>query len=607
MMKRRSETNLTVGAVIVNWNTSECLERALQSFVGDGVPLRNIIVVDQGSSDNSVARVKRTFADACIVSLPENRSYAAAINAGAARLKTQFFVVANADVEFRKGMLSTLLKEMERDEQNAVVGPRLLDGSGNDTTRFSHTGFWRALLLPLTPAFLRGWWRRTEQKLNDAGTAFPVSWVEGSFMLVRRSAFDELDGFDEKFSFYFEDGDFALRLRKLGYLLVHCPFAVVTHAGGASFSQANDRAEYEFYKNCLYFYRKHMYRKYVWLRSVLGFFSLFSSTLDVHNPGQSRKPLTQTLRRVLGSEERPVNEGFASVPARNPLISVIVPTYERTDCLLRLLDGLDHQTYRKFEIIVVDQSAERDPRKERGFRAFGRRLKVVRPERANRSYAKNLGTRYATGEILVFCDDDIEVEPDFLSTHVSAYADKSVGAVSCRLTEQHLPSLKTNRILRITWYGQMVAGYQSNTSCYVKSLVGGNMSVLRSVKEYVGEFDPSFGGTSVFEEPDFSSRILRAERRIFFTDKTSVNHLPHPGGSTHGKEKSASWYYHWFHHNEILYFLKNHSRINLFAVVPFCVLRTVKQSIKFDLSLRESLFVLNGIIEGFKTYYGLHV
>jgi hypothetical protein len=85
-----------------------------------------------------------------------------------------------------------------------------------------------------------------------------------------------------------------------------------------------------------------------------------------------------------------------------------------------------------------------------------------------------------------------------------------------------------------------------------------------------------------------------------------VRHEPHPDGSAHIKSKRAAWYYHWFHHNEILYFLKNHSRLNLFVVIPFCVLRTVKQSRKFRMKFSESAFVLKGILEGFRTYYRIY-
>lgn len=132
------------------------------------------------------------------------------------------------------------------------------------------------------------------------------------------------------------------------------------------------------------------------------------------------------------------------------------------------------------------------------------------------------------------------------------------------------------------------------------------MSIRHSLQKSVGEFDVSFGGTSVFEEPDYSARILQRGFKILFTNRTSAHHIPQGGGNVFLKKEQSSWYYHWFHHNEILYFLKNRSRLNLLLVIPFCLLRTAKQSRKFKMNIHDTFHVLKGISEGFKTYYRLY-
>jgi N-acetylglucosaminyl-diphospho-decaprenol L-rhamnosyltransferase len=574
------QRNQRVGVVIVNWNTAPYLERALESFLRDGVGPNHIVVVDQGSRDGSARLVREKYGGVKILSLQENQSYAMAINAGASLLNADFLIVANADVEFNAGVIARLLVVAEHNMQIALVGPRLRNGNGLDVTRFSRTGSVRAFLLLLAPSYSRGWWRKIEQRRKQGNSPVPVPFVEGCFMLIRRAAFEELGGFDETFSFFFEDADFAIRLKKLGYDLFHCPNAEVTHFGGASFAQIPERARREFYKNCLLFYRKHSYRKYVWLKRAVGLILQNISTGGVPQ-----------LMPIL---------------PRSPLVSVIIPTYERVDCLIQLLDSIKAQSYRKFEVIVVDQSKTKDSRKERAFRKFREKLVVIRTVRANRSLAKNLGMRHAGGDILLFCDDDIVVQPDFLQTHITAYLNRSIGAVSCRVTEDGLPRLNSTRILKITPYGQMIAGFQSDVTCYVNSLVGGNMSILHSLQKSVGEFDISFGGTSVFEEPDYSARILQRGFKILFTNRTSAHHIPQGGGNVFLKKEQSSWYYHWFHHNEILYFLKNHSRLNLLLVIPFCLLRTAKQSRKFKMNIHDTVHVLKGISEGFKTYYRLY-
>jgi GT2 family glycosyltransferase len=163
--------------------------------------------------------------------------------------------------------------------------------------------------------------------------------------------------------------------------------------------------------------------------------------------------------------------------------------------------------------------------------------------------------------------------------------------------------VRSRRILQITGYGEMIAGYQADVTCFAKTLVGSNMSVSREVQRRVGWFDTNFTGTSLFEEQDFSARLRRLGYYILFTNKTTVQHVPQPNGNDDLKRSQPALYYHWFHHNEIVYFLKNYSRFNLVCVIPFCLLRSIKQSILRRLSLGDAVYMFSGVFEGFKTYY----
>ncbi len=594
------------GAVIVNWNTKVYLDLALRSFVRDGIRHRDIVIVDQGSSDGSVRWVKKHFSGVRILSLPENRSYGGAINAGIARLVNSYVVAANADVEFPNGTIESLKAVLDNEERVAVAGPSLRDSRGRNTTRFSPAGVVRAVVLVLAPGVLRGLWRSRRRQRSGRGEAGPVKFVEGSFMMMRRTAFDEVGGFDDNFSFFYEEGDFELRLRKLGYLLFHVPNAVVIHHGGASFSQAPGRAMVEFYKNALRYFRIHASRKYLWLKRflvpVLGLRLILRWRTGRNGQAGNKEPGRTLLEFVREGEER---KSWGRLPER-PLVSVIIPTVNRVNCLITLLKSLQRQSYDNYEIIVVDQSEYIDSQKTIAFKSFGKRLKLISSERRNRSHAKNLGIHNASGDLLLFIDDDIEAPGDLLETHVAAYQDTSVGAVSCRLTEERLPAMKTDRILRVTYYGRVVVGYQSDVTCYVRSIFGGNMSIPREVQSLVGEFDTTFGGTSLLEEADLSARIGRVGLNLLFTNRTSAVHYPQEDGNHHLNLTKPAMYYHWFHHNEILYFLKNHCRLTLFLVIPFCLLRTARQSRKFHLNRRDTTYVFSGVIEGFKTYYRLY-
>ena len=151
----------------------------------------------------------------------------------------------------------------------------------------------------------------------------------------------------------------------------------------------------------------------------------------------------------------------------------------------------------------------------------------------------------------------------------------------------------------------MIPGFHSDVTCFVGTLAGQNMSVRSNIWRATSGFDVALTGTSIFEEPDFSVQVRHLGYSILFTNATAINHYPQPEGNEAQKTRDASAYYQSFHHNEILYFLKNRTRVTLLAVIPFCALRTVKQSLKFNMGPHDTLVVLKGIVDGFKTYYRL--
>jgi GT2 family glycosyltransferase len=419
-----SDSNLSVqdvGAVIVNWNAGAYLENCLRSFLLEGVLVRNIVVVDHGSSDDSVGIVRQHFPEVRVIIDTRNPGYSTAINHGTRHLSTPVFVVSNPDIVVQEGALSEILRSFQSDGTVALAGCKLVDQYGNDATRFSRTSVTRAVLLLIVPSNFRGYWRAHEQRVHNWKQPFEVSYVEGAFMVIRRTVFDAVGGFDEDFSFFFEDADFPLRLRKSGWKVVHIPGASVTHLGNASFSKVPVRRTVEFYKNILLLYEKHSYRRFLWLRRILFLIvktklSLFSilrlgSLRLVAQKIEINRELLQVFhqyrveRNSRAKEELPIHDGQNE--DRGPLVSVIIPTYNRVDCLLQLLDVLKRQTYQNFEVLVVDQSDMVDEAKERSYRSFGSKLKVLHSHTRGRSLAKNLGIGKARGDLLLFCDDDV--------------------------------------------------------------------------------------------------------------------------------------------------------------------------------------------------------
>lgn len=606
-----------ISVVIVNWNTRLNLNSCIESFLAEKITESNIVVIDQGSTDDSVAFVKARYPKVRTVCLKENQGYSHAVNYGLNLVGTPFIIVSNADIVLHKEAVEILLETARSDDRIGLVGSKVISAKGWPATRFSRTSLTRGVLLEIIPTVLRGTWRYFEGKRFTGKEAFDVTYVEGAFFLIRRSAFEAVGGLDEGFSFFFEDADLPMRLLKSGFRVVHEPRASVTHIGGASFSQVPLRHAAEFHKNMVLLYLRHAARRAVWLKRML-LVVLWVKRLILKPLGaiilsygrlrslEQRLVLCEIKMRSLVTCRDSQFEVRGNVSAQQsyfPFVSVIIPTCERESSLLTTLHGLKEQSYQRFEIIVVDQSENISSAKQREYASWGHRLKLIRLPHRNRSLAKNVGISRANGDLFLFCDDDIVPSKDLIETHVTLHRNSDIGGVSCRHTEPGLNYTQTKDICRVTFFGRMIDRYHSDVTTYVGTLTGPNMSVKREVQRKVGYFDSMLKGTSIFEEQDFSARILLLGKKILFTNQTSFSHIPQPDGNRALRDENPSQYYHDFHHNEIVYFLKNRNHFCLFFVVPFCLLRSIKQSFHYRLSLREGIHIFLGVFEGFRSYY----
>jgi N-acetylglucosaminyl-diphospho-decaprenol L-rhamnosyltransferase len=258
MNERISET---FGVVIINWNAERTLSECVRSFRDAGVLEANIIVVDNGSTDSSLASLSTLFPSVHLLHNSIN-SYSRAVNLGAAALRLPLLVIANPDLVIARDCLLHIAPLFEKDADIGAIGCRLTDGDSNDVTRFSHTSVFRAIGLLLIPQSWRGVVRRREQRRHKQTEPFPVRYIEGSFLAVRRSAFDAVNGFDERYAFFHEDSDFTLRLLHAGWRAIHQPAAHATHYCGMSFDRVPEFRRRHFYRSTLLFFQQHYRLRY---------------------------------------------------------------------------------------------------------------------------------------------------------------------------------------------------------------------------------------------------------------------------------------------------------------------------------------------------------
>jgi N-acetylglucosaminyl-diphospho-decaprenol L-rhamnosyltransferase len=251
-----------IAVVLVTYESAADLPACIASLPEAAAPHElELLVVDNASRDDS-AGVGRALG-AKVIECQRNLGYSRAANRGAAATGAPWLLVANPDTVLAPGSLARLVATAQEDPRIACIGPRLrnLDGSDYPTGRRFPSlliGGLHALLGPIWP----GNPATRRYHLTDLDRTRParVDWVSGACMLLRRSAFDEVGGFDGSYFMYFEDMDLCLRLARAGWKIVLEPRAIVDHVVGGSTRSAPYRKVLDHHRSTLRFYRRRYAR-----------------------------------------------------------------------------------------------------------------------------------------------------------------------------------------------------------------------------------------------------------------------------------------------------------------------------------------------------------
>ena len=209
-----------VTVVVVNWNGYEDTRRCLRSLGALEYEPLHVVVVDNGSTDGSAARIESEFADVELVRSPRNLGFAGGANLGiraGLQRGSEFVWLLNNDAEVEPRTLEALVAEAQRDERTGVVGGVVFGRDGR-----VHT-----------------WGGGTVSRLGiatlvEARPARPLDYVTGACMLLRRRLLEEVGLLDDTFFFYFEDADLCRRARAAGWKLAVAHDARIVHAVGAT-------------------------------------------------------------------------------------------------------------------------------------------------------------------------------------------------------------------------------------------------------------------------------------------------------------------------------------------------------------------------------------
>jgi hypothetical protein len=231
-----------VTVAVVSWNTRALLARCLDSLHADAEAGRaDVWVVDNASTDGSAELVREHYPWATLIASRANLGFGAAVNAVAARTDGRWLAPANADIRVTPSALARLLAHSEAHPEAAVIAPRLILPDGG--TQHSVYPF---PTVPFTFAYVSGAVAKSRRLARywcigdgfDPDIVREVGWAVGAFLLVRRSAWRIVGGFDEAQWMYAEDLDLGWRLRQAGWSTRYVPQARVFHDESAATKQA---------------------------------------------------------------------------------------------------------------------------------------------------------------------------------------------------------------------------------------------------------------------------------------------------------------------------------------------------------------------------------
>lgn len=250
-----------ISVVIVTWNVAEVISSCLQSVNAalQGIA-SEIIVVDNDSSDDTVAIIRNQFPRVELIHESRNWGYGKGNNIGISRSRGDYVLILNPDTLVTPSALQTMLARMQSSETIGFVGPQILnkDGSFQAACRrtiptpqsafFQLTGL--SMLFPRHPAIAR-----YQMGGLDPDQSIEVEAISGSCMLLRRIAIGT--GFDERYFMYAEDLDMCLEIRKKGYRGFYDASALITHLHRHSSRKAKYRMRVHFYYSAYLFFKKH--------------------------------------------------------------------------------------------------------------------------------------------------------------------------------------------------------------------------------------------------------------------------------------------------------------------------------------------------------------
>ena len=278
-----------VAVIILNWNGAALLRRYLPTVIeGTDEAIADVIVADNGSTDDSLQVLSQEFPQVKVLQFSENHGFAQGYNLAIGQTMYPYTVLLNSDVRTPQGWLNPLLDYMQAHPRVGAVMPKLLHDREDGKQMFEYAGAAGGYIDCHGYPYCRG--RIFDSVEDDHGQyddgAKSVFWATGACLMVRSRLYQDVGGLDKDFFAHMEEIDLCWRIRLAGNELMMVPSSHVYHLGGGSLPQGNPRKTYLNFRNNLLLLHKNLPadegRKLLFVRRLMDTLAFGMALLKGH-------------------------------------------------------------------------------------------------------------------------------------------------------------------------------------------------------------------------------------------------------------------------------------------------------------------------------------
>ncbi len=249
---------MKLSVVILNWNGKSLLEKFLPSVMANTpAEIAQIVVADNGSTDDSASMLKNEFPDVQIITLDKNYGFAEGYNKAINQINSTYTVLLNSDVEVTPNWIRAPLEMLDSNASIAALQPKIR--AYRNKQSFEYAGAAGGFMDYLGYPYCRGRILSVvEEDHGQYNTTVDILWATGACLFIRTEVYKKEGGLDSVFFAHQEEIDLCWRLRSRGYRIVCVPDSVVYHLGGATLNMESPRKTFLNFRNNLLMLYKNL-------------------------------------------------------------------------------------------------------------------------------------------------------------------------------------------------------------------------------------------------------------------------------------------------------------------------------------------------------------